>query len=121
MHHSKRINTVNHDGEIVPCPYMDLSIGNVTKEPLKDILSRGMMNSWLGPYRDECIIGEHMDFISFSHKSVQDYQKNISPLLPVPYDHGFGLTPEIDNNDNPPKPPEIPKDKNQYLCLKQFN
>ena len=29
----KGINTVNHDGEIIPCPYMDLSLGNVTKEP----------------------------------------------------------------------------------------
>ena len=47
----KGINTVNHDGEIIPCPYMDLSLGNVTKEPLEDILKRGMMNKWLGPYR----------------------------------------------------------------------
>jgi MoaA/NifB/PqqE/SkfB family radical SAM enzyme len=90
----KGINTVNHDGEIIPCPYMDLSIGNVTKEPLKDILERGMMNSWLGPYRDECIIGEHHDFIQFHNKSVHDYL-DISPLLPVPYEHGFGKTPEV--------------------------
>ena len=94
----KGINTVNHDGEIIPCPYMDLSIGNVTREPLSQILNRGMMNSWLGPYRDECIIGEHFDFIRFHNKSVEDYQK-ISPFLPVPYEHGFGLTPEIDHKE----------------------
>lgn len=87
----KGINTVNHDGEIIPCPYMDLSIGNVTKEPLSVILDRGMKNSWLGPYRDECIIGEHQDFIRFHNKSVNDYL-DISPLLPVPYEHGFGKT-----------------------------
>jgi len=90
----KGINTVNHDGEIVPCPYMDLSIGNVMKEPLSVILERGMMNSWLGPYRDECIIGEHKDFIHFHNKSVNDYL-DISPLLPVPYEHGFGLTSSV--------------------------
>lgn len=90
----KGINTVNHDGEIVPCPYMDLSIGNVTKEPLSQILERGMLNSWLGPYRDECIIGENQDFIQFHNKSVNDYL-DISPLLPVPYEHGFGLTRSI--------------------------
>lgn len=90
----KGINTVNHDGEIIPCPYMDLSIGNVTKEPLKEIMNRGMLNSWLGPYRDECIIGEHHEFIHFHNKSVQDYL-DISPLLPVPYEHGFGKTPDI--------------------------
>ena len=90
----KGINTVNHDGEIIPCPYMDLSIGNVTKESLGSILERGMMNSWLGPYRDECIIGEHKGFIQFHNKAVNDYL-DVSPLLPVPYEYGFGRTPNI--------------------------
>ena len=90
----KGINTVNHDGEIIPCPYMDLSIGNVTKEPLSTIMSRGMMNSWLGPYRDECIIGENKDFIQFHNKAVSDYL-DVSPLLPVPYEYGFARTPNI--------------------------
>lgn len=87
----KGINTVNHDGEIIPCPYMDLSIGNVTKESLTTIMERGMMNSWLGPYRDECIIGEHKDFIQFHNKAVNDYL-DVSPLLPVPYEYGFART-----------------------------
>ncbi len=85
----KGINTVNHDGEIIPCPYMDLSIGNVTKEPLSEILDRGMKNEWLGPYRDECIIGEHQEFIQFHNQSVADWLEK-SPLLPVPYSEGFG-------------------------------
>lgn len=91
----KGINTVNHDGEIIPCPYMDLSIGNVTKEPLSAILNRGMKNSWLGPYRDECIIGENKDFIKFHNKAVEDYL-DVSPLLPVPYEYGFGRNRTID-------------------------
>lgn len=91
----KGINTVNHDGEIIPCPYMDLSIGNVTKEPLSVILERGMKNSWLGPYRDECIIGEHKDFIKFHNQAVHDYL-DFSPLLPVPFEYGFGRTPAIE-------------------------
>lgn len=91
----KGINTVNHDGEIIPCPYMDLSIGNVTKESLSAILNRGMKNSWLGPYRDECIIGEHKDFIKFHNKAVEDYL-DVSPLLPVPYEYGFGRNRTID-------------------------
>jgi MoaA/NifB/PqqE/SkfB family radical SAM enzyme len=90
----KGINTVNHDGEIIPCPYMDLSIGNVTKESLSSIMERGMKNSWLGPYRDECIIGEHKDFIQFHNKAVSDYL-DVSPLLPVPYEYGFARTPII--------------------------
>ena len=90
----KGINTVNHDGEIIPCPYMDLSIGNVTKEPLKDILERGMKNKWLGPYRDECIIGENFDFIKFHNDSVHKHLQD-SPYLPVPYEKGFGLNKSI--------------------------
>ena len=85
----KGINTINHDGELIPCPYMDLSIGNVTKEPLSEILNRGMKNEWLGPYRDECIIGEHPEFIQFHNKAVSDWLEK-SPLLPVPYSEGFG-------------------------------
>lgn len=91
----KGINTVNHDGEIIPCPYMDLSIGNVTKDPLSVVLERGMKNSWLGPYRDECIIGEHKEFIEFHNNAVRDYIK-VSPFLPVTFEHGFGRTPAID-------------------------
>jgi len=85
----KGINTVNHDGEIIPCPYMDLSIGNVTKEPLRDILERGMLNKWLGPYRDECLIGENFNFIDFHNQTVSDHLEH-SPYLPVPYESGFG-------------------------------
>lgn len=90
----KGINTVNHDGEIVPCPYMDLSIGNVTKMPLAEILDRGMKNKWLGPYRDECIIGEHPEFIQF-HNEVVESHLGESPLLPVPFEKGFGLVGDV--------------------------
>lgn len=88
------INTVNHDGEIIPCPYMDLSIGNVVKEPLADILDRGMRNRWTGPYRDECIIGENFQFIEFHNKAVKAHLER-TPFLPVPYENGFGLEGEI--------------------------
>jgi hypothetical protein len=70
---------------------MDLSIGNIVKEPLAQVLDRGMRNSWLGPYRDECIIGEHKGFIQFHNQAVEDYLK-VSPLLPVPFEYGFGQT-----------------------------
>lgn len=85
----KGINTVNHDGELIPCPYMDLSIGNVTKEPLSVIFERGMKNKWLGPYRDECIIGENREFIEFHNLAVSRHLEK-TPHLPVPYEKGFG-------------------------------
>ncbi len=90
----KGINTVNHDGELVPCPYMDLSIGNIVKEPLSVVLERGMKNKWLGPYRDECIIGENFEFIKFHNDAVAEHLKE-NPLLPVPFEKGFGLNDSI--------------------------
>ena len=69
---------------------MDLSIGNVMNMPLSDILNRGMKDKWLGPYRDECIIGENFDFIKFHNDSVAEHLKD-TPLLPVPYEKGFEL------------------------------
>jgi len=93
----KGINTVNHDGEIIPCPYMDMSIGNVVHMPLAEILDRGMKDKWLGPYRDECIIGENFDFIKFHNNSVKKHLK-ISDLLPVPYEAGFGTQGVVDND-----------------------
>ena len=45
---------------------------------------------WLGPYRDECIIGENFDFIKFHNDTVAKHLKE-TPYLPVPYEKGFAL------------------------------
>lgn len=89
----KGIITVTSTGEIVPCPYMDMSIGNYLKEPLKDILMRGMKNKWLGPHRPDCLIGEDFEFIAFHNERVGNRD-----LLPVPYGEGFSdadILPEV--------------------------
>ena len=39
---------------------------------LSEVLKRGMENEWLGPYRDECIIGEHPEFIQFHNQAVKN-------------------------------------------------
>lgn len=80
----KGINTITSTGEIVPCPYMDMSIGNCLKEPLAQILDRGMRNRWLGPHRQDCLIGEDTEFISIHNAAVKG-----RVLLPVPYGEGF--------------------------------
>ncbi len=89
----KGIITVTSTGEIVPCPYMDMSIGNYLKEPLQHILERGMRNKWLGAQRPDCLIGEDREFIKFHNDAVGDRK-----LLPVPYGEGFSdadLLPEV--------------------------
>ena len=80
----KGIITVTSTAEITPCPYIDLSLGNLKQNSLKEILNRGMKNPWLGPYRPDCLIGEDQQFIKFHTKVTSKYK-----LLPVPYGEGF--------------------------------
>jgi MoaA/NifB/PqqE/SkfB family radical SAM enzyme len=80
----KGIITLTSTGEITPCPYMDFSIGNVLHEPLQVILERGMRNRWLGPNRDDCLIGENQQFIQLHTEKARG-----RTLLPVPYGEGF--------------------------------
>jgi len=82
---TKGIITVTSTMEITPCPYIDMSIGNLRQMPLKDILARGIANPWMGPYRPDCIIGEDPQFIQLHAEKTKG-----AKLLPVPYGKGFG-------------------------------
>lgn len=84
----KGIITVTSTGEVTPCPYIDMSLGNMRETSLKEILARGMRNPWLGPYRPDCLIGEDSKFIKFHAKKTTGYTH-----LPVPWGEGFS-----DNN-----------------------
>lgn len=59
----KGMISVTQYGDVLPCPYIHTSIGNVFKEPLKDIIQRGLDIKWFGEYDETCIIAEDRDFI----------------------------------------------------------
>ena len=80
----KGIITVTSDFEVTPCPYIDLSLGNLKETSLKEILDRGMRNPWLGPYRPDCIIGEDKQFIDFHNRKTAGVK-----LLPLKWGEGF--------------------------------
>mgnify|MGYP000151993860 CR=1 FL=1 len=81
---TKGIITVTSTMEVTPCPYIDMSIGNLRQTSLKDVLDQGMRNPWMGPYRPDCIIGEDPQFIELHARQTKD-----AKLLPVPYGRGF--------------------------------
>lgn len=81
---TKGIITITSTMEITPCPYIDMSIGNLRQNSLKDILARGMANPWMGPYRPDCIIGEDPQFIELHAQRTAG-----AKLLPLPYGKGF--------------------------------
>ncbi len=80
----KGIITVTSTNEVTPCPYIDMSIGNLRQTPLKEILERGMRNPWLGPHRPDCLIGEDQQFIDLHTRITSQYK-----TLPVPWGEGF--------------------------------
>lgn len=80
----KRMISVTKYGDVMPCPYMQTSIGNFFEEPLKDIIERGMNIKWFGKHIDTCLVAESRPFID--KYLVPTYGKP----LPVPAKEIFG-------------------------------
>jgi MoaA/NifB/PqqE/SkfB family radical SAM enzyme len=60
----KGMFSVTQYGDVLPCPYMHISIGNIFNEPLKDITERGMSIKYFGEHVDICTIAQDRKFIS---------------------------------------------------------
>jgi len=80
----KRMISITQYGDVLPCPYMHLSIGNIFKEPLKDIIARGMNIKFFGKHINTCLIAENRRFID-KYIAGRIYGKS----LPVPWDEVF--------------------------------
>jgi len=89
----KRMISVTKYGDVMPCPYIHISLGNFFKEPLKKIIERGLKIKWFGKYCDTCLIGENRKFIN-------DYiaKKTYGKPLPVPWYEVFTKDDFIDKN-----------------------
>ena len=60
----KGMVSVTQYGDVLPCPYIHTSIGNVFEEPLKDIIQRGLDIKYFGEHVDTCLIAEDRRFIN---------------------------------------------------------
>lgn len=75
---------VTRTGDVLPCPFVHISLGNVGREPLRDILARGWRVKKFRDYSPVCLAGEDRDFIDrFMGKAEMG-------LGPVPFDAVFG-------------------------------
>lgn len=59
----KGMFSITQYGDVLPCPYIHISIGNVFDEPLKNIIERGLNIKYFGEYVDTCLIAEDRNFI----------------------------------------------------------
>lgn len=80
----KGMFSVTQFGDVLPCPYIHTSIGNILKEPLKDIIDRGLGIKYFGEHVNTCLIAEDIDFIK-NHVEKHIYDKP----LPVPCSEVF--------------------------------
>lgn len=80
----KRMISVTQYGDIMPCPYIHVSLGNFFKEPLKDIIERGLNIKYFGQYYSGCWIAGNREFIE---KYI--VRRVDGKPLPVPYTEVF--------------------------------
>ncbi|MBN2183165.1 MAG: radical SAM protein [Sedimentisphaerales bacterium] len=59
----KGMISVTQYGDVLPCPYIHVSIGNIFEESLKDIIQRGLDIKYFGEHVHTCLIAEDRDFI----------------------------------------------------------
>jgi len=78
----KRMVPISRYGDVMPCPYQHISLGNFFEEPLNDIIGRGLNIKWFDPRKNmSCICGVDKGFIqNVISKSYGDNE------VPVRYD-----------------------------------
>lgn len=54
---------ITSSGEVLPCPFLHFTLGNVFDTPLKDILAKGYRVSYFREYQPKCLAGEDREFI----------------------------------------------------------
>ena len=83
----KGMISVTQYGDVLPCPYIHISIGNVFQESLSKIIERGLSIKYFGEHVDTCLIAEDRQFIDrFIVKNIYDRP------LPVSWEKVFGAS-----------------------------
>lgn len=82
----KRMVSITKYGDVMPCPYIHVSLGNFFDEPLKDIIERGMKIKHFSRYTDTCLIAIDRHFIHSYGAKLH------GKPLPVPWQQVFPET-----------------------------
>lgn len=84
----KRMVSVTQYGDIMPCPYTHVSLGNVFDEPLNDIINRGLeLKQFSFDDKQTCFMGNVDD--DFIKKTLPKMQGQDAPY--VPWDQVFTI------------------------------
>jgi len=91
----KRMVSITKYGDVMPCPYIHVSLGNIFNEPLRDIIERGLKIKYFGKYVDTCLIAEDRQFIN---KYI--VERIYGKPLPVPWSEVFNEEDLIKREEN---------------------
>lgn len=72
-------------GDVLPCPFIHISFGNVRDAPLKDLIAKARRNPWFATYQPLCLASQDLRFI---RKYI--YRTFGRKTIPVPADEIFG-------------------------------
>ena len=68
-------------GDVLPCPFIHISFGNVLEEPLRDIWRRACETNTFSEYAPVCLAAEDREFLSYI-----DIAKKKGIKLPIRFD-----------------------------------
>lgn len=81
----KEILYITPYGDVLPCPFIHISIGNVMEEPIASIRERGLGNRYFKAYHNRCLASTDAEFIkTYLSRTFH------SPKLPLKWDEAFG-------------------------------
>jgi MoaA/NifB/PqqE/SkfB family radical SAM enzyme len=57
------LDAITPIGDVLPCPYVHIGIGNIFESSLKEISENGFRVKYFREYSEKCLAGEDKEFI----------------------------------------------------------
>ena len=67
----KEVLYITAHGDVCPCPYSHVSLGNVKGESLNKIRDRGLATKWYDHYHEECLTAMDEDFMKLYYPLIE--------------------------------------------------
>jgi MoaA/NifB/PqqE/SkfB family radical SAM enzyme len=84
----KEILYITPYGDVLPCPYIHVSFGNIFEKSLEEIRTNAMQNKYFADYWQKCLCATDKDFIGEFLEKINKHE-----ALPVGYEDVFDKEP----------------------------
>ncbi len=68
----KEVMYITAYGDVCPCPYSHISMGNVKQGSLKDIRAKGLKSKWYDHYHEECLTAMDKTFMELYYPTIEE-------------------------------------------------